>query len=70
MRKTGSGERVRNLLRGREALAGCRGAALTKPFWGSRQHGGSTKHTLSHAVSFSVLLRTACNTLRNIHSLR
>ena len=27
-----SGERVRNLLRGREVLAGCRGAAMTKPF--------------------------------------
>jgi len=32
MRKTRSGERVRNLLRTRESLAGCRGAAMTRVF--------------------------------------
>jgi len=47
---------VRNLLRDRETLAGCRGAALTKPFCGRRQNGGATKHTLSPGLSFLLSL--------------
>jgi len=43
--KNQSGERVRNLLRTRESLAGCRDAVLTRCL-SQPIHYGATKHTL------------------------
>lgn len=49
-----NGERGAKFFAAREALAGCRGAALTRRFCGAAACGGSTKHILSpHWVTSS-----------------